>query len=191
MQKANCNFTRFSLCLSISLTKSYNNIILLTIYKKPEVTIIFMTSDSLYLFYTVLTPKSASLSGLSFPCFSFILNCCICFNASSWHSFSALIFLCYLLFSSLLHTFFFQTAKTLQIRQYMILHIIHISNRFPVNACKVKITGQKKISDILFTISPITFITVFVTSTNQVRYNTETSYLLKSLQRLVQAEAMQ
>ena len=39
MQKANCNFTRFSLCLSISLTKSYNNIILLTIYKKPEVTI--------------------------------------------------------------------------------------------------------------------------------------------------------
>ena len=55
----------------------------------------------------------------------------------------------------------------------------------------VKITGQKKISDILFTISPITFITVFVTSTNQVRYNTETSYLLKSLQRLVQAEAMQ
>lgn len=33
MQKANCNFTRFSLCLSISLTKSYNNIILLTIYK--------------------------------------------------------------------------------------------------------------------------------------------------------------
>ena len=51
--------------------------------------------------------------------------------------------------------------------------------------------AQKKISDILFTISPITFITVFVTSTNQVRYNTETSYLLKSLQRLVQAEAMQ
>ena len=183
-----------------------------------------MTSDSLYLFYTVLTPKSASLSGLSFPCFSWIillliskrswidgffswhclflcywlsfsfpcvLNCCICFNASSWHSFSALIFLCHLLFSSLLHTFFFQTAKTLQIRQYMILHIIHISNRFSVNACKVKITGQKKISDILFTISPITFITVFVTSTNQVRYNTETSYLLKSLQRLVQAEAMQ
>ena len=50
MQKANCNFTRFSLCLSISLTKSHNNIILLTIYKKPEVTIIFMTSDSLYLF---------------------------------------------------------------------------------------------------------------------------------------------
>ena len=86
---------------------------------------------------------------------------------------------------------FFQTAKALQIRQYMILHIIHISNRFQVNACKVKITGQKKISDILFTISPITFITVFVTSTNQVRYNTETSYLLKSLQRLVQAEAMQ
>ena len=119
MQKANCNFTRFSLCLSISLTKSYNNIILLTIYKKPEVTIIFMTSDSLYLFYTVLTPKSASLSGLSFPCFSwiillliskrswidsffswhclflcyclsfsfsFILNCCICFNAGSWHT---------------------------------------------------------------------------------------------------------
>ena len=73
MQKANCNFTRFSLCLSISLTKSYNNIILLTIYKKPEVTIIFMTSDSLYLFYTVLTPKSASLSGLSFPCFSWII----------------------------------------------------------------------------------------------------------------------
>ena len=73
----------------------------------------------------------------------------------------------------------------------MILHIIYISNRFPVNACKVKIIGQKKISDILFTISPITFITVFVTSTNQVRYNTETSYLLKSLQRLVQAEAMQ
>ena len=92
MQKANCNFTRFSLCLSISLTKSYNNIILLTIYKKPEVTIIFMTSDSLYLFYTVLTPKSAPLSGLSFSCFSFILNYCICFNASSWHSFSALIF---------------------------------------------------------------------------------------------------
>ena len=73
----------------------------------------------------------------------------------------------------------------------MILHIIHISNRFQVNACMVKITGQKKISDILFTISPITFITVFVTSTNQVRYNTETPYLLKSLQRLVQAEAMQ
>ena len=44
--------------------------------------------------------------------FSFILNCCICFNASSWHSFSALIFLCHLLFSSLLHTFFFQTANT-------------------------------------------------------------------------------
>ena len=73
MRKANCNFTRFSLCLSISLTKSYNNIILLTIYKKPEVTIIFMTSDSLYLFYTVLTPKSAPLSGLSFPCFSWII----------------------------------------------------------------------------------------------------------------------
>ena len=73
MQKVNCNFTRFSLCLSISLTKSYNNIILLTIYKKPEVTIIFMTSDSLYLFYTVLTPKSAPLSGLSFPCFSWII----------------------------------------------------------------------------------------------------------------------
>ena len=128
MQKANCNFTRFSLCLSISLTKSYNNIILLTIYKKLEVTIIFITSDSLYLFYTVLTPKSAPLSGLSFPCFSLILNCCICFNASSWHSFSALIFLCYLLFSSLLHTFFFQTAKALQIRQYMILHIRQISH---------------------------------------------------------------
>ena len=82
-------------------------------------------------------------------------------------------------------------SSRLQIRQYMILHIIHISNQFPVNACMVKITGQKKISDILFTISPITFITVFVTSTNQIRYNTETSYLLKSLQRLVQAEAMQ
>ena len=59
----------------------------------------------------------------SFPC---ILNCCTCFNASSWHSFSALIFLCYLLFSSLLHTFFFQAAKALQIRQYMILHIRQI-----------------------------------------------------------------
>ena len=41
-------------------------------------------------------------------------------------------------------------SSRLQIRQYMILHIIHISNQFPVNACKVKITGQKKISDILF-----------------------------------------
>ena len=39
MRKANCNFTRFYLCLSISLTKSYNNIILLTIYKKPEVSV--------------------------------------------------------------------------------------------------------------------------------------------------------
>ena len=66
----------------------------------------------------------------------------------------------------------------------MILHIIHISNRFQVNACKVKITGQKKISDILFTISPITFITVFVTSTNQVRYNTENVLSVKILAKI-------
>ena len=50
--------------------KSYNNIIFLTIYKKPEVTILSVTSDSLRLFYTVLTPESVPLSGLSFSCFS-------------------------------------------------------------------------------------------------------------------------
>ena len=69
----NANMDLIDIKAAQTHTKSYNNIILLTIYKKPEVTIIFMTSDSLYLFYTVLTPKSASLSGLSFPCFSWII----------------------------------------------------------------------------------------------------------------------
>ena len=38
-----------------------------------EATVLSMTSDSFCLFYTVLTPKSAPLSILSCPCFSWII----------------------------------------------------------------------------------------------------------------------
>ena len=58
-------------------------------------------------------------------------------------------------------------------------------------AVKDGVTAATLKSDFVLAAGLITFITVFVTSTNQVRYNTETPYLLKSLQRLVQAEAMQ
>ena len=55
-----------------------------------------MTSDSLYLFYTVLTPKSAPLSGLSFPCFSWIILLLI--SKRSWidgfFSFPGIAFFC-------------------------------------------------------------------------------------------------
>ena len=58
--------------------------------------------------------------------FSHILNHSIRFGACSSLICSSFISFCYLQFSSLLHTFFFQVTKALQIRKHMILHVCQI-----------------------------------------------------------------
>ena len=59
--------------------------------------------------------------------FNFLCFFHICLLSYTSHSScSALFLICYLLFPAFLYPFFFQTTKTLQIRQNMILHICQI-----------------------------------------------------------------